>query len=50
MKWAKGEISNFTYLMILNHAAGWYRDDVGDLYMGMERYRLTSSSTLQLSW
>ncbi|KAF9330286.1 hypothetical protein BG006_006743 [Podila minutissima] len=22
MKWAKGEISNFTYLMILNHAAG----------------------------
>jgi hypothetical protein len=22
MKWARGEISNFTYLMILNHAAG----------------------------
>jgi hypothetical protein len=22
MKWVKGEISNFTYLMILNHAAG----------------------------
>ncbi|KAG0044558.1 hypothetical protein BGZ83_010233 [Gryganskiella cystojenkinii] len=22
MRWAKGEISNFTYLMILNHAAG----------------------------
>ncbi|KAG0006087.1 WD repeat-containing protein 81 [Entomortierella chlamydospora] len=22
MKWAKGEISNYTYLMILNHAAG----------------------------
>lgn len=22
MKWAKGEISNYTYLMVLNHAAG----------------------------
>ncbi|KAG0299722.1 hypothetical protein BGZ98_009812 [Dissophora globulifera] len=27
MKWAKGEISNFTYLMILNHAAGRRQGD-----------------------
>lgn len=27
MKWARGEISNFTYLMILNHAAGRRQGD-----------------------
>ncbi|KAF9174116.1 WD repeat-containing protein 81 [Mortierella sp. AD010] len=27
MKWAKGEISNYTYLMILNHAAGRRQGD-----------------------
>ncbi|KAF9951307.1 hypothetical protein BGZ70_001039 [Mortierella alpina] len=27
MKWAKGEISNFTYLMIINHAAGRRQGD-----------------------
>ncbi|KAG0338601.1 WD repeat-containing protein 81, partial [Podila humilis] len=28
MKWARGEISNFTYLMILNHAADFTGSDV----------------------
>ncbi|GJJ78952.1 WD repeat-containing protein 81 [Entomortierella parvispora] len=27
MKWAKGEISNYTYLMVLNHAAGRRQGD-----------------------